>query len=85
MRVQVSSNTPTLHDIRERQYFDVSALAEGAGVDVSIIYRMLNRQPVQRYQAELVLTALSDELSEDYTLDTVDIILFPEGDKERML
>jgi hypothetical protein len=82
MRVQVSSSKLTLYDIRERAYFDISALVECAGVDVSIINRMLNRQPVQRYQAELVLTALTDELGEDYTLDTVDIVLFPEGDKE---
>ena len=82
MRAKVSRNKPTLHDIRERQYFDIPALAESAGVDASIINRMLNRQPVQRYQAELVLTALINELGEDYTLDTVDIMLFPEGDKE---
>jgi hypothetical protein len=77
MSAQVSSNKPTLHDIREQQYFDIPVLAESAGVDASIINRMLNRQPVQRYQAELVLTALTDELGEDYTLDTVDIMLFP--------
>jgi len=77
----VNSNKPTLTDIRNRQYFDVSALAASAGVNEAIINRMLNGQPVQRYQAELVLSALTDELGQDYTLDTVDIVLFPETDK----
>jgi hypothetical protein len=82
MRAHVSSTKPTLHNMRQRQYFDISALAERAGVDVSVLHRMLNRQPVQRYQAELVLTALTDELGEDYTLDNVDILLFSEANKQ---
>jgi hypothetical protein len=82
MRGQVSSNKPTLYDIRAQQYFDIPALAESAGVDASIIHRMLHGQPVQRYQAELVLAALSDDLSEEYTLDTIDVVLLPGRDPD---
>ncbi len=74
MMIQVSKK-PTLEDLRHRHYFDISALAGQAGVERSVIQRMLSRQPVQTYQAELVLAALTDEFGEDYTLDTVDIVL----------
>jgi len=76
------SAKPTLATLREQQYFDILALAEKAGVNPLAVDRMLRRQPVQLYQAELVLTALSDELSQDYTLETVDIVLAPEKGKE---
>jgi hypothetical protein len=76
------SAKPTLAMLRDQQYFDIAALAEKAGVTPSVIDRMLHRRPVQRYQAELVLTALTDELGKEYTLDTVDIVLAPEKDKE---
>jgi hypothetical protein len=75
------SAKPTLALLRNQHYFDISALAEKAGVNSSIINRMLRRQPVQRYQAELVLTALTDELGQNYTLDTVDVVLAPEKGK----
>lgn len=72
----------TLAMLRDQQYFDILALAEKAGVNPSVIDRMLHRWPVPRYQAELVLTALSDELSQDYTLKMVDVVLAPEKGKE---
>ena len=75
------SEKPTLEDLRNQHYFDISALAEQAGVDTSVTHRMLRRQPVQQHQAELVLAALADKFGEDYTLETVDIMLFPEEDK----
>ncbi len=78
----MSSNKLTLQDIRAQQYFDLSALAASAGVDASVIQRMLDQQPVPHYQAELVLLALSDELGVDFTLDTVQVILFSEEDEE---
>ena len=81
MRVPVSETKPTLHQIREQHYFDIPALAERAGVDASVLNRMLNRLPVQRYQAELVLSALADECGENYTLEMVAIVLFPEKGK----
>lgn len=72
----MSCDKPTLADIRKLQYFDVAALAASAGVNESVINRMLNGQPMQRYQAELALSVLSDELGQGYTLDTVDVVLF---------
>lgn len=76
------SEKPTLADLRNQHYFDISTLAERAGVDLSVIHHILNRQPVQRYQAELVLAALADELSTNFTLDTIDITLSPEEDEK---
>jgi hypothetical protein len=73
------STKPTLADLRNQYYFDLSALAEQAGVALSAIRCMLNGQPVRRYQAELVLAALADEFGADYALETVEVILFPEG------
>ena len=66
---------PTLEELRRQHYFDISALAGQAGVESSVIQQMLSRQPVQIYQAELVLAALADEFGENYNLDTVDIML----------
>jgi hypothetical protein len=78
--VRMMSKKPGLEDIRKQQYFDIPALAQQAGVDISVIQRMLSQQPVQRYHAELVLATLADEFNADYTLDTVDILLVPEGE-----
>lgn len=76
------SAKPTLATLRDQHYFDIPALAEKAGVNPSVIDLMLHRQPVQRYQAELVLTALTDELGKEYPLDRADIVLPSEQDKE---
>ncbi|HZR44451.1 MAG TPA: methyltransferase domain-containing protein [Ktedonobacteraceae bacterium] len=76
--MQVSNKKPMLADIRGQQYFDVPALAVSAGVNESVINRMLSGLPVQLYQAELVLSALSDETGKNYTLDNVDVVLIPE-------
>ena len=76
------SAKPTLAMLRNQHYFDIPALAEKAGVNPSIIDRMLHHQPVRRYQAELVLIALTDELGQNHTLDTVDIALVPKKGKE---
>jgi hypothetical protein len=72
------SKKPTLADLRNQHYFDLSALAERAGVDISVICRMLHCQPVRGYQAELVLAAFADEFGADYALETVEVVLFPE-------
>jgi len=82
MRGPVKSKKLTLSAIRDRQYFDLSMLAEHAGVDLSVIHRVLNNQPIQRYQAELVLSALADGFGEDYTLETVALLLLPEDRSE---
>ena len=76
------SQKPTLADVRNQHYFDIAALAEQAGMDPSVIRRMLSCQPVRRYQAELVLAAFADEFGAGYTLETVEIVLFPEEEKE---
>ncbi|HZR44370.1 MAG TPA: hypothetical protein VFB12_29930 [Ktedonobacteraceae bacterium] len=78
----MSSKKLTLLDIRCQQHFDISALAVKAGVDPHIVHAMLTYQPVQRFLAELVLAALSDETDEEYTLDTVDVVLLLEEGKE---
>jgi len=76
------SKKPTLEELRNQHYFDIPALAASAGVNITVVYWMLVRLPVQRYQAELVLSVLSNETGEDYSLDTVDIVLAPEEDQE---
>lgn len=78
------SEKMTLENLRNQHYFDISALAQQAGVDIAIIHRMLNCQPVQRYQAELVLATLTAEFGDDYALHTIDIVLFPEEEKEEL-
>ena len=76
------SEKMTLENLRNQHYFDIPALAEQAGVDITIIHRMLNRQPVHHYQAELVLATLAAEFSDDSVFNTVEIVLFPEEEKE---
>lgn len=74
---------PTLQDIRAQQYFDLSALAEKAGVTISTIDAILNGQPVRRLQADLVLDALSEFTGKEYTLETISITLAPEEDEKK--
>ena len=81
--MQMSSKKLTVLDIRSQHYFDISALAAKAGVDPRIVHAMLTSQPVQRFQAELVLAVLSDETDEEYTLDTGDVVLVSEENEDK--
>lgn len=72
----------TFADLKNQQYFDLLALATNAGVKEAVIQAMLSGEPVERYQAELVLSALSDDTGEDYTLETVEVALIAEHDGE---
>ena len=74
----------TLEDLRKQHYFDIHTLAQQVGIDISVIQRILQHQPVQCYQAELFLLALNEELGEEHTLDTLDIVLFSEEDKKEL-
>jgi hypothetical protein len=67
----------TVAKLRELHYFDIPTLAQQAGVEVSVVNRILHYQEIQLYQAELVIAALNDVLEpeEEYTLDTLDIKL----------
>jgi hypothetical protein len=58
--------------------FKSTALADLAAVNPIVIDWMLTGQPVARWQAERVLKMLSLVTREDYTLDTVDVVLHPE-------
>jgi hypothetical protein len=73
----------TVAKLRELYYFDIPTLAQQAGVEVSVINRILHDQEIQLYQAELVIAALNDVLEpeEEYTLDTLDIKLVLEKDE----
>jgi hypothetical protein len=47
-------------------------------VNLIVIYKMLEGDPVKRWQAEEVFKALTGMTGIHYTLDTVDIVLYPE-------
>ncbi|HZR42378.1 MAG TPA: hypothetical protein VFB12_19815 [Ktedonobacteraceae bacterium] len=68
-------NKPTFIQLREQYHFDAPSLADWADVDSKTIYNMLMRNPVHRFQAEKVLKTLSEVTGNDYTLDTVDVVL----------
>ncbi len=62
--------------------FKNTALADIAEVNPIVIHWMLVGQPVARWQAVQVLKVLSMVTREDYTLDTVDVALYDETQKE---
>lgn len=64
-----------LDHLHTRNYFNLSEVAEAAGVTRAIVLRMLTRHPVTREQAEAVLHVLSTpEMS--LSLDNVDVVLW---------
>jgi hypothetical protein len=68
----------TLEEIRETYPFDEKTLANLAEVNEIVIYWMLADEPVARWQAERVLKALALVTREEYSLDTVEVVLRPE-------
>ena len=65
----------TLSGIKEKYRFIDTNLAGLADVDLAVIERMLQRKPVARWQAEQVLEVLSVITEENYSIDTVDVVL----------
>jgi hypothetical protein len=59
-------------------YFDCGKLADMADVTFVAVYKMLLGKPVARWQAEYVLNALSQLTGKNYSLDTVDVVLYPD-------
>lgn len=75
----MSEEKTTLAGIWSRLHFDCISLANAAEVNTIVVYRMLVDKPVAKWQAEDVLNALSQITSENYSLDTVEIVLYPES------
>ena len=65
----------TLAEIKGKYPFQNVTLANLAEVNPVVIHWMLIRQPVARWQAEEVLEVLSMIMEENYSLDTVDVVL----------
>lgn len=65
-------------EIRNHIQFDNVLLARIADVNLIVVYKMLVGNPIKRWQAEEVLKALTNMTGIHYTLDTVDIVLYPE-------
>ena len=58
--------------------FEHTDLANLAEVNPIVVDRMLTDQPVARWQAIEVLRVLTMITKNDYSLDTVDVVLYPE-------
>jgi hypothetical protein len=69
----------TLAEIKNLYPFKDTVLADIAEVNPIVIHWMLTDQPVSRWQAEDVLEVLSMITEENYSLDTVDVVLRPEN------
>jgi len=68
----------TLAEIKDRCPVRNTVLAGLAEVNPIVIFWMLTGQPVARWQAEEVLGVLSMITEENYSLDTVDVVLYSE-------
>jgi hypothetical protein len=66
---------PSLFDLWTQYRFDISLLASTAHVPENTIQAMLGNQPIDRAEAEQVLTHLSALLHKEYSLDTVYVTL----------
>ena len=73
----------TLEEIKEAYQFDETTLANIAEVNPIVIHWMLTDQPVAKWQAERVLKVLSLITREDYSLNTVDVVLTETEKDER--
>ena len=65
----------TLAEIKGKYPFQNVTLANLAEVNPVVIHWMLISQPVARWQAEEVIEVLSMITEENYSLDTVDVVL----------
>ena len=68
----------TFAEIKNLYPFRNTVLANIAEVNPIVLYWMLTDQPIARWQAEEVLEVLSMITEENYNLDTVYVILYPE-------
>jgi len=64
-----------LADIWSNTKFNSVSLAGMAEVNILVVNNMLVGKPVAKWQAEDVLKALSQLTGENYSLDTVEVIL----------
>ena len=65
----------TLAEIKAKYSFGNAILASIAEVNSVVIDWMLEGKPIARWQAEEVLEVLSMITEENYSLDTVDVVL----------
>lgn len=67
--------------LREQYGLNIADLAKKAKVGPGMVYSMIMRQPIARQQAEQILATISAETGQTYTLENVDVVLFPEEQK----
>lgn len=66
---------PTFAQVRSTKHFSIVELARAAAVNTVVVYKMLLKEPVKRWQAEEVLKALSDMSKCNYSLENVNVAL----------
>jgi hypothetical protein len=69
----------TLVQLRQRQWFDIPALARLASTSEEIVYNAMMGAPVYRDEAIKILEAYSRMTGRTYTLENVSITLKFEG------
>ncbi len=72
---QPSSITPL--QLRERYGLNIVNLAERAKVAPDIVYAMMMQEPVEPEEAESVLAVISALTGQTYTLETVQVTVYP--------
>ena len=70
-------NQPTPLQLRERYGLNIGDLAERAKVAPDIVYAMMVQEPVEPEEAESVLAVISALTGQTYTLDTVQVTVYP--------
>jgi hypothetical protein len=73
--VPLQANCPSLFDLWTIYQFHSERLALAAQVPLGIVQAMLSNQPVERQEAQKVLTQLSTLLHKEFTLSTVYVAL----------
>lgn len=75
MSEEVTTVKRTFAQIRSQVHFSIPELAGKAQLNTLPVYLMLLGKPVPRWQAEEVLKALSEMKNQEYSLDTVAVVL----------
>lgn len=65
--------------LREQYGLKIPQMASDAHVSTSIVYRILMGYPVDREEANKVLQAISHFAGQEYTLENVEVALYPDN------
>lgn len=65
--------------LREQYGLKIPQVAYSARVSPTVVYRMLMGYPVDREEANKVLQAVSHFAGQEYTLENVEVALYPDN------